>query len=162
MSTPSVALPLNSASTLTTAPAVQPPAGKGSDRAAGQARPEVSAAATVVSRQDFSATAIPAAEEALSPRPVAATEKDRSTQAAENDNALTRETLERLAEKVHKTVRSLNNQLQFQIDDETSKLIIKVIDTTTKEVIKQIPPQELVEIAKALDKLQGLLVREQA
>ncbi|MBW7657089.1 flagellar protein FlaG [Hydrogenophilus thermoluteolus] len=71
-------------------------------------------------------------------------------------------TVEDAVRKVQKTVSALNSALQFQIDKDTEKLVIKIVDTNTKEVIKQIPPQEILEIAKALDKLQGLLVREKA
>jgi len=70
--------------------------------------------------------------------------------------------VEEATAKVQKAVTAMNSSLQFQVDKETDKLVIKVVDTTTKEVIKQIPPQEILEIAKALDKLQGLLVREKA
>lgn len=70
--------------------------------------------------------------------------------------------VEEAVQKVQKTVSALNSALQFQIDKDTDKLVIKIVDTNTKEVIKQIPPQEILEIAKALDKLQGLLVREKA
>lgn len=77
-------------------------------------------------------------------------------------SALERRTVEEATRKVQKAVSALNSSLQFQIDDETEKLVIKIVDTNTQEVIKQIPPQVVLEIAKALDKLQGLLVREKA
>ncbi|MCX7946178.1 MAG: flagellar protein FlaG [Hydrogenophilus sp.] len=73
-----------------------------------------------------------------------------------------RQEIEEAAKRVERMIATLNRNLQFQVDEETKKLVIKVIDAATKEVIKQIPPQELIEIAKALDKVQGLLVREKA
>lgn len=59
-------------------------------------------------------------------------------------------------------VGQINENLQFSVDDDTGKTIVKVIDTSTKEVIKQIPSEEMITIAKALDKLKGLLVQQKA
>ncbi|KAI3590814.1 hypothetical protein D9X30_4299 [Cupriavidus sp. U2] len=52
--------------------------------------------------------------------------------------------------------------LQFEIDDVTHKVITKVVDRETGEVIRQLPSEEMVRIAHALNKLQGLLVRQSA
>jgi len=38
--------------------------------------------------------------------------------------------------------------------------VVKLIDVKTKEVIRQIPAQEMLVIAKRLDELQGLLIKE--
>jgi flagellar protein FlaG len=40
--------------------------------------------------------------------------------------------------------------------------VVKVTDTETDKVIKQIPSKEALELAKALDKLRGLLVKQEA
>jgi len=40
--------------------------------------------------------------------------------------------------------------------------VVKVVDLETKEVIRQIPSPEVLEIAKAVDQLQGLLIRQKA
>ena len=40
--------------------------------------------------------------------------------------------------------------------------VVKVIDKDSNKVIRQIPSEEVLQISKALDKLQGLLVKQQA
>ena len=40
--------------------------------------------------------------------------------------------------------------------------MVKVIDRETEDIIRQIPSQEMLDLAKALDKLQGLLIRQKA
>lgn len=62
--------------------------------------------------------------------------------------------------KINKTIQA--SGLEFSVDEETGINLVKVMDTQTKEVIRQIPSEEAVHIAKALDKLQGLLVRDKA
>lgn len=59
-------------------------------------------------------------------------------------------------------VGTINNSLKFSVDDETGKTIVKVMDIETKEVIKQIPSEEMIAIAKAVDQLKGLLVQQKA
>lgn len=72
---------------------------------------------------------------------------------------------EQLQEAVKQTndfIRPLNGSLQFAIDRETGTTVVKVLDMETKEVIKQIPSEDMLNLAKALDQLKGLLVKQQA
>lgn len=64
--------------------------------------------------------------------------------------------------QVNAVVKQYDNNLQFSIDQDTGIDVVKVVDTSTSEVIKQLPSPEILAIAKALDKLQGLLVKEKA
>lgn len=57
---------------------------------------------------------------------------------------------------------ALSQNLQFSIDKDTDKTVVKLVDVNTKEVIRQIPSKEMLDLAKALDKLQGLLIKEKA
>ncbi|MCP1572113.1 flagellar protein FlaG [Herbaspirillum rubrisubalbicans] len=52
--------------------------------------------------------------------------------------------------------------LNFSKDQDTGKTIIKVVDTATDQVIRQIPSEEAIAIAKSIDKMQGLLIKEKA
>lgn len=52
--------------------------------------------------------------------------------------------------------------IQFEIDDVTHKVITKVVDRNTGELIRQLPSEEMVRIAHAMNKLQGLLVQQSA
>ena len=70
--------------------------------------------------------------------------------------------MEQAVEAVQKAVEPVAQNLQFSIDKETGKTIVSVVDSVTKEVIRQIPGEEIVAIAKAIDRMQGLLVRQKA
>lgn len=72
------------------------------------------------------------------------------------------EQLKSAIEKINKAVQSFDRNLQFTVDSDTKMNIVKVIDTQTKDVIRQFPSEEALKIAQALDKLQGLLVRDKA
>lgn len=68
--------------------------------------------------------------------------------------------LDRAVESVSKFVN--NENLEFSVDDETGRTVVKLIDRETDEVLRQFPSEEMLQIARALDKLQGLLVHQQA
>ncbi len=65
-------------------------------------------------------------------------------------------------EAVKRVVAPVAQNLQFSIDDTTGKTVIHVMDANTKELIRQIPSEELMVIARALDRLQGLLLHKKA
>jgi flagellar protein FlaG len=70
--------------------------------------------------------------------------------------------LEEAVKQLNKTVASMNTGIEFSIDKDTKEHVVKVIDQDTKEVLRQIPTEETLQIAKALDKLQGLLIKQEA
>ena len=72
------------------------------------------------------------------------------------------EQVKEAVQKINKTMESLSNNLEFSIDEDSDRTIVKVVDQETKEVIRQFPTKETLEIAKALDKVKGLLIKQQA
>ncbi|THF65701.1 flagellar protein FlaG [Pseudothauera nasutitermitis] len=70
--------------------------------------------------------------------------------------------IQKALDEVRETIQPVARNLLFSLDEDTGKTVVKVIDTSTDEVIRQIPSEEIISIAKALDKLQGLLLRQEA
>ena len=64
--------------------------------------------------------------------------------------------------EVQQTLAPVARNLLFSLDEDSGKTIITVVDSSTDEVIRQIPSEELVAISKALGKLQGLLIKQEA
>jgi flagellar protein FlaG len=48
--------------------------------------------------------------------------------------------------------------LEFSIDAESNVVVVKIIDSTTWELVRQIPMEEMLALAKALGRLKGLLL----
>lgn len=63
---------------------------------------------------------------------------------------------------INETIQAMSPGVEFTIDDESHRTIIKVVDQQNKQVIRQIPSEEVIEISNALDRLQGLLIRQTA
>ena len=54
-----------------------------------------------------------------------------------------------------------NRRLDFKVDKDTNRIIVKVIDTKTDKVIKEIPPEQLIELAAKIQEMVGLLIDEE-
>ncbi|WP_319240675.1 flagellar protein FlaG [uncultured Propionivibrio sp.] len=72
------------------------------------------------------------------------------------------ENLSSAVKAVNDFVSSVNSDLKFSVDNDTGKTIVKVVDKNTDEVIRQVPSEEMMAIAKALDSIKGLLVKQKA
>jgi len=70
-------------------------------------------------------------------------------------------------EKVEEAVASLNAFVQlmdrnvsFEIDSDSGRDVISVFEKETKELIRQIPSEETLELLKRMDKMVGVLFSE--
>ena len=63
---------------------------------------------------------------------------------------------------INKAMQFMSRELEFSVDTDSKRTIVKVIDQQTREVIRQMPTEEALEIGKALEKVQGLLIRQTA
>lgn len=95
-------------------------------------------------------------------RPARAAAEAASTKGEEKRPPPARAAVEQAVESIARFVQPVLSSLEFRIDDDTGQVIVRVLDGSTKEVIRQIPSEEVVAMARALDKLQGLLVDRKA
>lgn len=64
--------------------------------------------------------------------------------------------------KLNELVAPALQTVQFSMDEEAGRMIVKVVDTATQKTIRQIPNEEVLAFSKTLGRLQGLVVRERA
>ena len=77
----------------------------------------------------------------------------------------TRDQVEQAAARIKEVLRGTTSRLEFEIDPDLHRLnnvVIKILNGESGEIIRQIPAQELVDLAKHLEDPKGLLVREHA
>ena len=53
-------------------------------------------------------------------------------------------------DKLRDHVKSLDRELEFSVDEDSGRTVITVRDPETDEVLRQIPPDELLYVVKAL------------
>lgn len=84
---------------------------------------------------------------------------------AEEKKKLSPKEMEKLVNDLKDKLSMLNTQLKIEIEkigDGEEIPVIKVVNTKTNEVIRQIPPEYMIKIAKYIDEITGLLLREKA
>ena len=98
------------------------------------------------------------------PAQTPATVAQQKVVAPENGRAVqpTSDQLREVVDELKRYVEPMAQNLQFTIDEETGKTIVKLIDADTQEVLRQIPSEELVAIAKALQQQRGALIERKA
>lgn len=71
--------------------------------------------------------------------------------------------LQGLVDSINNSLKQANKNLEFTIDEDTKKSIVKLVDTETGEVIRQFPSEETIAISKAIESMQqGMLLRQKA
>lgn len=84
----------------------------------------------------------------------ASPESEKQTEPQSAQKAVTADELGEAVENINQFVNSQGRTLNFSVDEESGKPVVKVIDFETKEVIRQIPSEEVLTMAKAIKKLQ--------
>ena len=73
------------------------------------------------------------------------------------EDSSTPEDLASVMERMQEHVESYDRNLRFSLDEELGRTVIKVIDSETDELVRQIPQEEVLEVARALEKNGGFL-----
>jgi len=68
--------------------------------------------------------------------------------------------IKKAIERANHTFEIENRSLRFQIHEKLNEVMVKVIDSDTKEVIREIPPEKLLDMFASMLELAGLLVDE--
>lgn len=70
----------------------------------------------------------------------------------------------RATAEANEALRRRASELSFEFDDEIGRVVVKLVDTSTREVLRQIPTEEMLEIARSLKQQTqaGALLRTDA
>ncbi len=72
------------------------------------------------------------------------------------------EQLEKIIDEANAVIFGKDTHFQFEIHEKTGDVVIKLVNNETKEVVKEIPPEKLIEIMDSLWDLVGVLVDKRA
>lgn len=93
----------------------------------------------------------------------AATSTVETSQAAKSAGSpVSTSALEAAVKNINEFVSPMTQSIEFSLDQDSGRTIVKVVDSETQKVLRQIPDEEVLQISKTLDKLQGLLIKQTA
>ena len=105
----------------------------------------------------------PGSTTASKPAAPAATDSKPTGKAASKEDAQSElKEVTQAVSDINKAMQFMSRQLEFSVDTDSERTIVKVIDQQPREVIRQMPTKEALEIGKALEKAQGLLIKQTA
>jgi flagellar protein FlaG len=94
----------------------------------------------------------PAPRAAAQPRPVA--EALAPASGSPDSEAALREAIA----AIERAATALDNSVQLSIDADSGRTVVRVIDSETGQLIRQIPSEELLSLRNALERIAGLLI----
>jgi len=68
----------------------------------------------------------------------------------------------RAAEQIQTFVKEMGRNLDFSVDKTTGYNVVRVVNPETNEVIRQLPSEELLKIAKSMESWNNVLVNQKA
>ena len=70
--------------------------------------------------------------------------------------------LEKAVESLNQALQDIKRELRFSVDDDTGRMIVKVINADTDEVVRQIPSEQLLNAVRHMEQQAGLLLDTEA
>jgi flagellar protein FlaG len=64
--------------------------------------------------------------------------------------------------EIQASIKNTASDLRFSVDKETGKTVVSIIDQASGETIRQVPNEEMLDIAKAVGRMQGLFINSKA
>lgn len=83
-----------------------------------------------------------------------------SSKHQEEERSFLKEDLEESIEDINKAVEALHKDLRFQVHEKSKRLMVEVIDLVRNEVIKEIPPRQLLDMLGRIREMVGLIIDE--
>lgn len=81
---------------------------------------------------------------------------------ADTKKPVTESDVLRAVKSLNDHAQDLQRSLQFRVDEESGSIVVKVMDSQTNEVIRQIPSQEALDMANSLKMAEGLILHARA
>jgi len=78
--------------------------------------------------------------------------------AGNTDMAVNQKELEKTIVNINKMIESMDTSLQFYIHKDSGRIAVKVINNKSKEVILEIPSEEILNLAAKLNDTTGLII----
>jgi flagellar protein FlaG len=86
-------------------------------------------------------------------------QKNKKDENLNDRNASAKEIIDAI-EKANKAIIGAQTQLEFSIHEGTKEIMVKVINTDTKEVVREIPSEKILDMVAKMWELAGIMVDE--
>ncbi|XXF07502.1 flagellar protein FlaG [Pseudomonas sp. D1-3] len=86
----------------------------------------------------------------------------RQGQASAEDSEQIYEQVDNAVTSIQSFVQNIRRDLNFSVDDSTGRVVVKVTDRASGDVIRQLPSEEALRLAESLEEVRSLLFKAEA
>lgn len=79
---------------------------------------------------------------------------------SEKSIKLTKDNVDNLVDTLNSAAKSVNEHVSFSFHEKTNRVIMKFTNNETNEVIREIPPKEMIRLLEHMHDLIGMFVDE--
>ncbi len=65
-------------------------------------------------------------------------------------------------DKANRVLFKNNTHLQFRVHEKTNEIMVKIVDDVSGEVLREIPPEKMLDLVAKLWEIAGIIVDEKA
>ncbi len=74
---------------------------------------------------------------------------------------ISRQDIDEMVDALKDLTETLQTTLNFSVDEGTNNIVVKIIEKDTDKVIRQIPPDEILELQEKMQDLTGFLLSKE-
>ena len=67
-----------------------------------------------------------------------------------------------IAAELDSALKNLDGDFSVSVDGDSGMIVVRITDEVTGEIVRQVPPQELLDAGSSMEKIVGLLVDDRA
>ncbi|WP_088228630.1 flagellar protein FlaG [Desulfosporosinus sp. FKB] len=83
---------------------------------------------------------------------------DRKQETPSAREEIPREEIEKATEKLNRLMGIIEKNMKFAVDDKTHRVMVKIVDSKTGEVLNEIPPKRIFDLLNSFSNMSGLLL----
>ena len=70
--------------------------------------------------------------------------------------------LEKIVAQVQESLKPVESRIQLSVDQDLNRVVVKVVDRDSGELIRQLPPEDVLQVQRFLNEQSGLILEEEA
>ncbi|MCZ0704141.1 flagellar protein FlaG [Natronobacillus azotifigens] len=88
------------------------------------------------------------------------TKQSNAIETERRPEVINRAEIESMVEGLNEFLEPINTSIKFELHDRLEKYYVTVVDSATEEIIREIPPKQMLDMYAAMAEYMGLIVDE--
>ncbi len=85
-----------------------------------------------------------------------------SSSSENRNDASEADDIQKVVSEIQDSVNQIDPQVQFSVEQDLNRVVVKVVERDSGELIRQFPPEEVLRVQRFFEEQSGILLEEQA